>query len=558
MNFKNFSIVGALVCSIAVSAGCSCKQCDTPQGSCEMDKVKNMSITESAKPVFDLREHIYAVEPEYLALWSDDVQREIDQNIEKNRKADGVFQLGVTAGTKVKVEQISHSFIFGAQIFNFGQLGSPERNQKYQALWGRLFNQATIPFYWKDFEPQEGHLRLEPTPEDDPKFWENNPDKEKNPFWRRPRPTPIIDFCDKYGIRKHGHLMAWANSNPARHLPAWLLAKIPQEILDDPQVKAEQAKSKTGTKLFTPESVRPIFQGLSADEFAAKYPDFVAEFDRCWYKYVTDLATNFGDKIDSWDVVNEAAIEVEDNYLFSGQSEHLVPGSKICRSFYGIAPGDYVYETFRLAEKSLPAKVLLIINDYAALDPKLADSYIRLVENLKSRQVKLDSIGNQVHIFRKQMMLDIAAGKYEAFAPRTLLESYRKQAATGIPVRISEITIPNPTKDVKGESMQAVVAWDLFRLWFSVENMQGITWWNLVDNISAGDEKMQSGILRKDMSEKPVFKALDQLINHEWKTKTEVVAAADGSVSFRGFRGKYILSWVDADGKTGYKEVELK
>ena len=60
-------------------------------------------------------------------VWSDSVQTAIDQNIERYRKADASVVLEkVRPGTKVKVEQISHEFLFGSNIFLFGQLDTPD------------------------------------------------------------------------------------------------------------------------------------------------------------------------------------------------------------------------------------------------------------------------------------------------------------------------------------------------------------------------------------------------------------------------------------------------
>ena len=50
---------------------------------------------------------------------------------------------------------------------------------------------------------------------------------------------------------------------------------------------------------------------------------------------------------------------------------------------------------------------------------------------------------------------------------------------------------------------------------------------------------------------------MDDLINREWKTRT-AVKAVRGKVSFRGFRGRYRLSWKDADGKEQSKLVEVR
>ena len=39
-------------------------------------------------------------------------------------------------------------------------------------------------------------------------------------------------------------------------------------------------------------------------------------------------------------------------------------------------------------------------------------------------------------------------------------------------------------------------------------------------------------------------------VNREWKTRADVKVREDGILSFRGFRGRYRLSWTGEDGKT--------
>ena len=54
---------------------------------------------------------------------------------------------------------------------------------------------------------------------------------------------------------------------------------------------------------------------------------------------------------------------------------------------------------------------------------------------------------------------------------------------------------------------------------------------------------------------------MDDLVNREWRTNTKVKAEGEGerrTVKFRGFRGKYRLSWKGADGKQVVKLVEVK
>ena len=56
---------------------------------------------------------------------------------------------------------------------------------------------------------------------------------------------------------------------------------------------------------------------------------------------------------------------------------------------------------------------------------------------------------------------------------------------------------------------------------------------------------------------KPAYRALDGLINRQWRTNLSL-AAGGGKVAFRGFRGRYRLSWTGADGKLMSEIVEVR
>ena len=90
----------------------------------------------------------------YYNIWNEQVQNKINAEIEKNRKSDAVLKFeNLPVGSQIKVEQISHDFLFGGNIFLFGDCGSSEKNKKYEDTFGNLFNAATVPFYWKTLEP---------------------------------------------------------------------------------------------------------------------------------------------------------------------------------------------------------------------------------------------------------------------------------------------------------------------------------------------------------------------------------------------------------------------
>ncbi|WP_298647533.1 endo-1,4-beta-xylanase, partial [uncultured Proteiniphilum sp.] len=166
----------------------------------------------------------------YWKIWNPEVQRQIDRDIEKHRKADGELTLtDIAPGTEVKIEQISHDFIFGAHIFNYNQLGKTEYNDRYKELYGTLFNSATVAFYWKTFEMQPNRPRYKEEYWDTESYWNNIAEPKKEPHWRRPASDPVIEFCEKKGIRIHGHPIIWGNRK--WHNPNWIIQNcmIPEE-----------------------------------------------------------------------------------------------------------------------------------------------------------------------------------------------------------------------------------------------------------------------------------------------------------------------------------------
>ena len=108
-----------------------------------------------------------------------------------------------------------------------------------------------------------------------------------------------------------------------------------------------------------------------------------------------------------------------------------------------------------------------------------------------------------------------------------------------------------------GEAVQAEALRDLYRLWFSWPSVHRITYWNLVD-FTYHRESLSSGFYRRDMTKKPVYHVLDDLLNREWKTRLSVTAAKDGSVAFRGFRGRYRLSCKGKNGNPAYRFVDVQ
>lgn len=478
----------------------------------------------------------------YWKIWSPQIQAKIDKDIEQNRKANAIVNLqNISAGSEVKIEQVSHDFVFGAHIFNFNQLGTPVANQKYKDVFGTLFNRATVAFYWKTFEMQPNRPRFREEYWDTESYWNNQTDPKHEPHWRRPSSDQIVDFCISKGVQVHGHPLIWGNRK--WHNPNWIIGQMmsPEEKkeMDKLIVEYGNLDNYLDSEKYTDE-----YKNMTVAQLESKFPELTNKLKELFEKRIVEIAKYYGDRVTSWDVVNESAQDFAKGAM--------VPGSGLCKSNYGIMPGDYTYEAFKVANRVFSDYIRLNINDYWT-----GPEYPEQVKDLMERGAKIDIAGSQMHLFNPQQCLDIAAGK-EIQTPNQIWTIMNRISETGLPIHLSEITITSPGSDEHGQKIQAVIAQNLYRLWFSVKSMMGITWWNVVDDCGAPGEPSVSGLFNRNMDPKLSFYALDNLINHEWKTNLTVKADKGGQIKFRGFKGNYRITWTDKLGNEQNMEYSLK
>ncbi len=510
----------------------------------------------------------------YWAVWNDAAQAKIDADIERYRKADAVVEIDAPNGTVVSVEQISHGFFFGAHIFNFNQLGKTEYNDRYKELYGTLFNSATVAFYWKTLEPYQGQVRFQEDYRDTEEYWnrafaEDADGAMRKAHWRRPATEPVVAFLNTRGVRIHGHPLCWGNN--AWMTPSWIwdgfcpkAEKDALEAASGVKLPSHDWRLPMGVKEFGrdewkkegvvswSESWEKIFKRLTPDEVAAICPTYFANLNRFTFDRVRQIAARYGTRVDSWDVCNESSPD------FHGESVTGKPFQVSPR--YGITAGDLCYNAFKTAQETLPRSAWLNINDYS-----MDENYFAQIKDLEKNGCRIDVIGSQMHLFNPKESAKIAEGEGPShLTPQGIADRFTLLSKAEKPIHLSEITITAPDMTPKGQMVQAIILRNCYRAWFAVEKMNGITWWNVVDNCGAPGEPSISGLFTRDMKPKTAYYAMDDLINREWKTSLTVpsVSSPTGAgkqvVSFRGFRGKYRLTWTDAAGKVQTKVMEVK
>ena len=500
----------------------------------------------------------------YWAIWNDGVQARIDADIERFRKADASIEIDAPDGAEVLVEQLTHAFYFGAHVFNYNQLGTKERNDRHKALYDPehgLFNSGTVAFYWRTLEPYPYAARFEESDEDTESFWNACPDPKGQPHWRRPPPEPVVTFLKSKGCRVHGHTLVWSKN--CWHTPSWLWddfcppsekaalegaagVEIPRR---DPSVPVGAKDSRdNGREDFWAKPWKTAYGKLGEEGIARLAPSYIAALSEHNERRIREIAARFGSRVDSWDVVNESARDYE--WRFGGKA---VRGRPFDASRNGPMPADYAFKAFKWAEEYLPPAARLYINDF-----HMAEGYVRQVLDLAAAGARIDAVGMQMHLFNPKECENIAKGLGpEHLRPEKIAGLFEMLSRAGRPIHLSEVTISAPEATPRGEMIQAIVLRNLYRAWFAVERMEGITWWNVVDGCGAKGEPAISGLFTRDMRPKAAYFAMDDLVNREWKT-TLSARVAEGKVSFRGFRGRYRLSWTDPAGNMHKKIVEVK
>jgi len=187
------------------------------------------------------------------------MNEKVSYGIEHYRKGDAKITVvgkdgKAIPGAKVKVDQKSHEFRFGANIFMLDELETEEKNEKYKKYFAELFNMATLPFYWDTLEPERGKPRYA---KDSPKVY------------RRPSPDLCIEFCEKHGIEPREHALAFDH-----FFPDWLSDASVDEVKAELERRYSEIAERYADKIPTIEVTNEMAHAAGKCKFYDE-PDFV-------------------------------------------------------------------------------------------------------------------------------------------------------------------------------------------------------------------------------------------------------------------------------------------
>ncbi len=352
---------------------------------------------------------------------------------------------GLPVGSKIKIAQTRHKFLFGCNIFKLGRCGTPEQNVVYQNRFAELMNFATVPFYWWNYERRKGQLDDERTEE-------------------------VVRWCQDHGMTTKGHPLAWNFRDPR-----WL---------DGPAQEVMQLQ--------------------------------MARIERC--------VKRFRGNIDIWDVVNEAT-----HY---DRETCKRDGPKLTEAISNMGLGPFLRQAFKTAREANPNATLLI-NDYRT-DEAYAQRVISELAGENDHPL-YDVVGIQSHMHTNY------------WGPARTWEVCERFAKFGKPLHFTETTVVSGPKTndgwtttTEGEQRQAQYVAEFYTTLFSHPAVEAITWWDFSDQ--GAWQHAPAGLIRDDMTPKPVYDRLIDLVKNQWWTQAEIEVQPEGKVEFHGFLGDYRIS----------------
>nr|QQZ02675.1 1,4-beta-xylanase [uncultured microorganism] len=379
---------------------------------------------------------------------SDRILSDAESRIRRHRMAPVALKLltpdgrPLGPGRRVEIRQVRHRFLFGCNIFMLGRYRTPEQNAAYESRFAGIFNYATLPFYWWNYERQKGR------PDD-------------------ARTEGIVRWCKAHDVTTKGHPLAWNYRDPP-----WLTG-TPQEVAR-------------------------------------------AQFER-----ITRCVERFQRDIDIWDVVNEAT-----HY---DRAECKRDAPRLTEAIAAMGVGPYIRTAFKTARQAGP-DATLVINDYRT-DAAFAEKVVSELADEDARPM-YDVIGIQSHMH---------GGPWGAARTWEVCERFAK---FGKPLHFTETTlVSGPKSDSgwtttdEGEEQQARLAAEFYTVLFSHPAVEAITWWDFSDQ--GAWQRAPAGFLRADMSAKPIYERLYDLIKGRWSTRVEVESGPEGRLKIDGFMGEY-------------------
>ena len=247
----------------------------------------------------------------------------------------------------------------------------------------------------------------------------------------------------------------------------------------------------------------------------------------------SELAELYADRIPSWEVTNE-------NLYLPGPSNSV-----------HFLRNDTIEWDFRTADRMFPANRLILNesgdNCWSWFNGSRSGYYM-VIERALWKGCRIDSIGMQFHMARPEPA-EISVGR-TWYSPENICKILDKYAELGLPIQITESSVPSFRNTEEDEEVQAEILKNLYSIWFSHPAMEAIIYWDVADGYEWTPHKC--GFVRKDLTPKKAYTVIRDLFRKTWRTDAELYTDDAGECRFKGFYGEYEITLETEVKKTAY------
>ena len=219
----------------------------------------------------------------------------------------------------------------------------------------------------------------------------------------------------------------------------------------------------------------------------------------------------------------ETHIRREVNRYKGTIKEYDVVNEPIHETWLANKVGDSInWNSFIWADEEDP-DARLFINDFNIIVWGSTQDFILKIQELMDHGAPIDGIGVQGHMEGRLNWMDI----------KTKLDVVGE---LGLPIKVTEFDMKIDEQGTPDEDMAEYYAM-MMRICFSHPAVEGLIWWGFKDPTYRNG----SGIFNEDRSPKIAADTVYHLIHEKWTTRIEGKTAPDGTITFKGFFGDYII-----------------
>ncbi len=205
------------------------------------------------------------------------------------------------------------------------------------------------------------------------------------------------------------------------------------------------------------------------------------------------------------------------------------------------------------------ANAVLFLNDYDILTGNRLDDYVRQIRTLLDQGVPIGGIGVQGHLHG------------ETFDPKALHHALQELSKFNLPIRITEFNLPGQrSRFMRDRSLKLTPAEeeakaralvDYYRICFSYPRVEGILMWGFWEG---ANWIPASSLYARDWTPLPAAEAYRDLVFHQWWTRWQGRADAQGRCELRAFYGRHRVTaggkeqTVDLRRAEGRKAISFK